>query len=397
MTERRETPAYSVHLDMIRGAAALIVFLSHVPQLFLHPNFHKILGHFAHNSQRAATNQGLPHPQIGHECVVVFFVLSGFFVGGSSLRGMAEGLWTWSDYLVRRLARLWVVLVPALSITWLLDNLGLHLFSATASIYTGPPEQYQVAAHLAAYLTPSVFFGNLFFLQGIVVPTLGTNDPLWSLSYEFWYYVAFPFLAIALAAQSSFSRRCLSGLVLLVLLACCGTTISAYFLIWLMGVAVFQLPRKLRTSQVRWAIPGVSILLLVTVLVVVGRSWPVFASDAMVGVIFSMLLWLLLHYRKPAPKTLYRTVASGISKMSYTLYAVHLPILVFLNACLMRTWNPWPMTPRSLCYATGISIFTFIAAYCVYRGFEARTDRVRHFLTRLLRLNRRPIVVAVGS
>jgi peptidoglycan/LPS O-acetylase OafA/YrhL len=310
---------------------------------------------------------------------------------------MAEGLWTWSDYLVRRLARLWVVLVPALGITWLLDSLGLHLFSATASIYTGPPGQHEVAAHLASYLTPAVLFGNLFFLQGVLVPAFGTNEALWSLSYEFWYYIAFPFLAIALAAKSSVSQRCLSCLALLVMLGCCGTTISAYFLIWLLGVAVYQLPQKLRPSQVRWAIPAASILLLTTILIVVGKAWPIFASDMTVGLIFSMLLWLLLHLRKPAPETFYRTAASGISKMSYTLYAVHLPILVFLNGYLMQPWDPWPMTARSLCSAAGIFLFTLIVAYGIYRCFEARTDRVRHLLNRLLRLSLRPMAVAVSS
>jgi peptidoglycan/LPS O-acetylase OafA/YrhL len=395
---RKEIPAYSVHLDMIRGVAALTVFLSHIPELFFRPDFHKILAHAAGSASRVtAANLHLHRPSIGHEVVVVFFVLSGFFVGGSALRGMAEGLWTWKDYLLRRLTRLWVVLIPAICITWLLDSLGMRLFSGIASIYTGPPGQYEVVTHLAANLTPTVLFGNLLFLQGILVPTFGTDMPLWSLSYEFWYYVAFPFLAIALAAKFPARHRWLSCGALAVLLVCCGASISSYFLIWLMGVAVYQLPLRLRPWQLRWVIPATSLLLLMTILVAVGRSWPLFASDVTIGAIFSTLLWLLLHRRQPAPKTFYSTIASGISNMSYTLYAVHLPILVFLNAYMMRSWNPWSLTPRSLCVTAGIFIFTFMVAYGIYRCFEANTDRVRHFLTRLLRLPHKPIVVAVSS
>jgi peptidoglycan/LPS O-acetylase OafA/YrhL len=394
----KETPAYSVHLDLVRGAAALTVFLSHIPQLFFRPDLHKMLAHAAGSaSQATRANLNVPRPQIGHEVVVVFFVLSGFFVGGSALRGMAEGMWTWKDYLLRRFTRLWVVLIPALALTWLLDGLGTHLFSGIASIYTGPAGQYEVLPNLAAYLTPTVLLGNLLFLQGILVPTFGTNEPLWSLSYEFWYYIAFPFLAIALAAKSPAPRRWLSFCALAVLLACCGALISSYFLIWLMGVAVYRLPLGLRTWQLRWAIPATTLLLLLTIVVAVGRSWPLFATDVTIGVIFSTLLWLLLHYRRPAPRTLYRTVASGMSNMSYTLYAVHLPILVFLNACIMRSWKPWPMTPWALCVTTGIFVFTFFVAYGVYRCFEANTDQVRHFLTRRFRLSRKPIVVAVSS
>ena len=33
---------------------------------------------------------------------------------------------------------------------------------------------------------------NAFFLQTIVGPTFGSNGPLWSLAYEWWYYVLFP-------------------------------------------------------------------------------------------------------------------------------------------------------------------------------------------------------------
>lgn len=50
----------------------------------------------------------------GHQAVVIFFVLSGALVGGSVLRSVSNGTWSWSDYLIRRLSRLYIVLIAAM-------------------------------------------------------------------------------------------------------------------------------------------------------------------------------------------------------------------------------------------------------------------------------------------
>jgi peptidoglycan/LPS O-acetylase OafA/YrhL len=387
MKKARAVPESSVHLDAVRGLAALVVFLSHVPQLFLRLDLRNALVHAVGSTAQAVHETLLVRrPQIGHEAVVVFFVLSGYFVGGSTVRSMSDGRWAWKHYLLQRLTRLWVVLIPALCLGWVLDTAGLHLSSGVDSIYTAPATQHEVAANVAAGLGPATLCGNILFLQGLLVPVFGTNMPLWSLSYEFWYYVAFPFLAIALAAKHSNLRRILALLAVVALLMAGGTSIASYFVIWLMGVVVAQLPLKMPAASLRWTIPSVTILLLMTIVLLVGKSWLLYPSDIVTALVFSALLWLLLHCRKPAKSSLYRTVASGIAGMSYTLYAVHLPILVFLNAILMPHWSPWPLTVRSLTLTAGVLATTFLAAHGMYLCFEARTDQFRRFVAFLLRL-----------
>ena len=49
----------------------------------------------------------------GHTAVIVFFLLSGYFVGGSVLRQVEAGTWSWQRYLTERMSRLWIVLIPA--------------------------------------------------------------------------------------------------------------------------------------------------------------------------------------------------------------------------------------------------------------------------------------------
>jgi peptidoglycan/LPS O-acetylase OafA/YrhL len=308
---------------------------------------------------------------------MVFFVLSGFLVGGSTLRAMKSNLWTWKEYLLQRLTRMWMVLVPALVLCALLDNLGLSFFSGTSSIYTRTLGRAAVGANFAAHLSPTVFFGNLFFLQGILTPIFGSNAPLWSLSYEFWYYIAFPLIAFGLLERRSFGRRILALAGSAVVLVLCGTAISSYMLIWMMGALVSRLPLKLKESRARKVIPVAWILFFAFVLVAVGRSWNVFASDLATGGLFSSILWLLLHCRRPAKPSLYRKASSQLSAMSYTLYCVHVPILVLLNALLLGSNEPMSLSARSLLTMITVTAITFIASYGLFRCFEANTGRLR--------------------
>ncbi|MHC5614473.1 MAG: acyltransferase family protein [Nostoc sp.] len=90
---------WSTHLDLLRGLASLLVFIGHLKfLLFLeysevsNPNFF---------IKRFNSLTGL-----GHQCVIIFFVLSGFFISASVLRTIQQKRWSWINYLVTRLTRL---------------------------------------------------------------------------------------------------------------------------------------------------------------------------------------------------------------------------------------------------------------------------------------------------
>lgn len=116
-----------------------------------------------------------------------FFVMSGYLVGGSVLRSVHFGRWSWREYLVIRLTRLYVVLLPALLLGGAADWIGMHLTGDNA-FYNGHTRMGSQHFDIHSTLTLLVLLGNGVFLQtislpgmdGRAIPTFGTNEPLWS-------------------------------------------------------------------------------------------------------------------------------------------------------------------------------------------------------------------------
>jgi peptidoglycan/LPS O-acetylase OafA/YrhL len=120
--------ASSDHLDLVRGASALAVMFFHLRYLF-----------FVDSSGIAGNSNLLIKvvllaTSLGHFAVMVFFVLSGFLVGGVVLRGRMDGEFSWGLYATNRLTRLWVVLIPVLLLGAVWDHFGILLFG-TSEIY----------------------------------------------------------------------------------------------------------------------------------------------------------------------------------------------------------------------------------------------------------------------
>ena len=112
-----------VSLDLIRGLAALLVCAGHL-RAFVFVNWSEV------ESPKFATKIFYFITGLGHQSVVVFFVLSGFLVGGSVMDEYFRRKWCWKRYLINRLVRLWVVLIPALGLTFFWDIIGGSFFGA---------------------------------------------------------------------------------------------------------------------------------------------------------------------------------------------------------------------------------------------------------------------------
>lgn len=366
----------------------MVVFLSHTRGWFLSKGLHNALvGEYRLAGKQVAGHTGIPiSPSIGHLAVVVFFVLSGYLVGGAVVRAYRSYSFRWLPYLVQRLTRLWTVLIPALILGWILDEIGIHLFGRMGNIYAGPPGS-DIAPHLASRLTPSVCMGNALFLQQIITTPLGSNIPLWSISYEFWFYILFPLLVAVVAFRSTPTRRVASACVLLGAAFFCGWQICGWFIVWLLGVGVALLPRTWPAMLIKPGIIGAVLLtgltmyleLKVPVHFLNSESLDLLISDIILGAVVCIVLWGVVHDHESNHSRLYRSSAEGLSKMSYTLYLLHVPLLTFICGWLMPVWHRWPTSVSSLLRVFVIDSTVLVIAYLLYLCFERNTDKVRHW------------------
>jgi peptidoglycan/LPS O-acetylase OafA/YrhL len=364
----------SVHLDLIRGVSALAVMLGHVRGLFFVDFPYLANKSIAYRLLYAVTG-------FGHQAVMIFFVLSGYFIGMSVIDAVSGERWSWRVYLVNRLTRLQLVLFPALILGALWDQIGMRIPQAASFYYGGLYKYYLPSVALRS--TVPVFFANLFFLQSVIAPVFGSNGPLWSLSYEFWYYILFPAMALAAASWARIRNRLLYAALAALLLWFVGPQIAFYFLIWLAGVLAGYLRRSTDIESPRLqALLSTGTALIFFGALAWGRTHR-FSSDVLmdyaIGLCFTLWLFALIHGTRQDVSAAYAHAAKTLSGFSYTLYLTHFPTLLLLRAWLDPQGN-WRPDPRHLFYGSAIALLMLTYAYLVSEFTEARTANVRRRL-----------------
>lgn len=373
-----------VYLDLIRGISALVVLVFHVRILFFFRQFDM------EPAQWAAQLAAIPVwakafyllTSYGHEAVIVFFVLSGFFISRSIYEAYLDGRWSIAEYALSRLSRLWTVLFPALLLTWLLDVIGSGMFPNSFS-YQGTINLVAGGESVLA-LSAKEFWGNFVFLNGLTVRHFGTNGPLWSLPFEFWYYVCFPLLFFLLCRHYSWRARGIAALLLFSVAAWISRhnlEIIQYAPIWLMGVAAMFAVRNQRlvaffkkrwvTALVWSALPGVLVAIRLDKHPHVGTLIG-FALFYTLG--FVMLLLILSLAGRSASKTTGK-IAHALSSVSFSIYVFHTPIACFMAAWLVPLKRT--LTPESLLLFLATALFVFAASVACWFCSERYTGAVK--------------------
>jgi peptidoglycan/LPS O-acetylase OafA/YrhL len=360
-----------VLLDLLRGLAAILVLGDHWRNYFF-VNLHEVGLH------RVLLAVPYIFTAAGHEAVVIFFVLSGFLIGGTIRRSLELGQWNWARYLTNRLVRLWIVLLPGLLLTLLWDKIGVAL---EPSVYLGDPANH-ILGSIARTDAAPVFVGNLLFVQEVVVPAFGSNGPLWSLANEFWYYVLFPLGLLAIVPFTSTRTRIITAALFTLLGIWLRTTLLPLFPVWLLGAALLNLPRPHLSNSLRWLAVAtyVPIVFLCTRL----HGTLGIVTDYILAGGTATLIWTLLSASQPAPAAAGQVRFSrGLARFSYTLYVVHFPFLTLIAALLVgdQRWQP---TPAHIAAALGILAVTLAYAYGMASLTEFHTDAVRRWVEQRL-------------
>jgi peptidoglycan/LPS O-acetylase OafA/YrhL len=380
----------SAVLDLMRWVAALVVVLTHVnDQVFLSmaetPAESRTLAFMAWKLISAS----------GNEAVIVFFVISGYLVGGAALAEfLRDGDIKLSNYLLRRCARLYTVLVPALVIGAVLDIAGSQL--------SGGGHVYAERLH---HLTLAGFLGNLVYLQNIIVETFGTNDALWSLTNEFFYYLMCGVFLYALSKN----RRPLQRLGLLALLGAISWLVFPKILLfgtlWLLGMALRVLPLR-RTLPIALAV-GQFLLVLVVIRVFFEWEWrDTLAAHYLVSLgaaVSCALLIASLQARasndsRALPRLVRHPFNRFAADFSYTLYATHFPFIMFVIAVsetlFGRGWRSAYTGGWELGLVLMLILAVMVYAWLMFLAFESRTRLVYLWLRSLrdsLRVMLRPV------
>jgi len=219
--------AASLYLDVLRLAAAVVVFIVHAHYLL--PNGLPILWRLA---------------SFGGEAVIAFFVLSGFVIA-HVVRTREDRA---TDYLASRFARLYSVVLPALLVTLLLDLAGAML----------APARYGSSLEEDAYglLLSLIFANEIWFTSHQPL----SNTPFWSLGYEFWYYMIY-------AAARYVPSRSGKAIAVTLLCAVCGPKILLLMPVWLLGVAAYVIVTRARITTLISALLALTTLAGLSILI----------------------------------------------------------------------------------------------------------------------------------
>ena len=371
-------------LDLIRGCSALLVCLGHLRNAMLVDYSELVYPNIAVKAFYALTS-------FGHQAVMVFFVLSGYFVGGAVLRAGAK--FSWKSYLIARLTRLWVVLIPCLVITW---AVGLIIGHVEPSVLAGAnTDSWHSGPKLGEYSTSfSTLLANLFFLQTIASPVFGLNSPLWSLANEFWYYMLFPLLLAFVGAPklNSYLSRFVALIFVMLILWFMPKDMLNSFLVWMMGVGVYISQPKIKLLSQN-TVRVLSFIALITfgLAMIFSKSsiWFIkipIEPDFIIGLSFVFLCLILSNLSFPETRFPWLARSSlALSEISYSLYLSHFPIVLLIATAVYQSHK---FAPSSLLLSQFVA-WSFLLIGIgggVWWLFESRTAFVRSKVSALFNL-----------
>jgi peptidoglycan/LPS O-acetylase OafA/YrhL len=359
------------YMDVIRAFAASMVVLTHVRDLTL-VDFSEL----KHSS--LALKLLYFFAGFGHQAVMVFFVLSGFWITGSVNRRI-EQKGFWSGYLIDRLSRLVIVLVPALALGGVLDWYGSHFL--TSPIYSGLSGAHSLRVPVESRLTWDTLVANLLFLQTIIRPSFGSNGPLWSLAYEFWYYVWFPALLLL-------TRRRLSWALIALGVGLLSPVLTAGFLSWLAGTALYYAFEHVKRHGWigQWK-RGAAVMAAATLPLGASLVWGrIHESSLLIDIaVAASFALLLLGLCIAAPRRLrwLRGVAAYGANSSFSLYLFHFPIAAFIIASALPLGRTAPDS-KGLLLMGGTFFIMILGGWLLSRLTERQTGLLRKRLRQLL-------------
>lgn len=302
MNEKYLSWQTSLILDILRLSAALVVFLTHGYTVW-----YKSYNFF-------------PDMDLAHFSVVTFFVLSGYVISYTTTKNNRGAV----HYAQARLSRLYSVLLPAILFTAFIQ---IIIYYINPSVYS----KYSNSTPVVRYLISILCLNDIWLFSSS--PKL--NAPLWSLSYEFWYYVIFGAWFYRKNSRSYFF------LALGCLIA--GPSILSMMPIWLMGRLAYRLSLKKTPPKSYGLIFAASIILAIVLLKYLpGLPFKLgqppfnyaneFIKDIILGFFLSVALYSVTETTKTNIQPAFLERFRKVANLTFPLYLFHFPLLALWQA-----------------------------------------------------------------
>lgn len=351
----------SAELDSIRGIAALIVVLFHSWQVMLPAQEAFPFADAAHPIARLIALSPLRLLIAGRAAVIVFFMLSGYVLARSLAHAPSMTYW---QFAVRRVCRIWLPFAAAIS------------FAAILYVCVDPkplPGHDWLNLFWNEPLSLPVLTGHLLMIGTPVMVNL--DNVIWSLAHEMRLSLVFPALVLAVAYRPRVTiTASLAALLILSsrhVLVAIGAVHNGhdsselifslsqtlrYTAFFVLGIVLAKrLPLLPSGAPARCALWVLSFGLL---------SIPYLADiDEVAFGAGAFLLIALSLQSASAHSILTHRLPNFLGKISYSLYLLHLPIILAFEHVLYGKLNEWSILAMAV--AT-----SFLAAALSYRYVE---------------------------
>ncbi|GLI91129.1 acyltransferase family protein [Methylocystis echinoides] len=301
--------------------------------------------------------------RLGIEAVLMFFVLSGFLVGGMAVKRAMIETFDLRNYGIDRITRIYVPLLPLLILT------------VANSIWLGFSFSWFEV------------FANAASLQGVIASPFSGNTALWSLSYEVWFYILCG-ATLAMVQLKNLKTKAIALALVLTSMLVFSKLELVYLFSWLIGLAAFFLPvksaKKVSALGLILALSGVISMQLTSVSQQIDLS-AVRVLDRRVAVLMlSAGLGLIVKVcagkrQKVNSMRCWESVGRFLASFSYTLYLSHNPLMsAMMGVGLLNKHQKLDE------YTFGLYLTHFFLLCCVsyvlYLLFESQTIKVRAYL-----------------
>ena len=357
------------NLDALRGLLAVYVAIGHCRWLLWSGHANWLAA--PHQPWEAIPAYASAAFRYGREAVMVFFVLSGFFIHYQAAR-LDASPGSASAFYRRRWHRLAPPYYFALAVTLILDTIGRTMWPTLYQAQTGDAlldHTFSRGGYSVASVAPA-----LTLLPTSLGRDFGSNGPLWSLAYEAVYYAVYPLWLwlrqrSALAAFAGIPMLCAAAPLLP--LGGFPVSVAMHYPVWLAGALIAERFAKAGTTSREVWVGGV--------MFVAGAALHILAAGRPLPALLAALLFgcgAVVLFAAAAFPARIAGAAEYLGLRSYTIYIVHFPLLALASAWVIHSYGGRPLhgwlalTGAVACVAFGCLCFEICERHFLHTRYR---------------------------